>query len=51
MLSNLPEFVEFLVKCGIDSISVNIDAIDRVRMQVVKIERKLLLEALRAKRK
>lgn len=49
--SNLPEFVEFLVKCGIDSISVNIDAIDRVRMQVVKIERKLLLEALRAKRK
>jgi len=45
--SNLPEFVEFLVKAGIDSISVNIDAIDRVKMQVVKIERKLLLEALR----
>jgi len=48
--SNLPEFVEFLVKAGIDSISVNIDAIDRVRMQVVKIERKLLLEALRKSR-
>jgi pyruvate,water dikinase len=47
--SNIPEFVEFLVKCGIDSISVNIDAIDRVRMQVVKTERKLLLEALRKK--
>jgi len=47
--SNIPEFVEFLVKSGIDSISVNLDAIDRVRMQVVKIERKLLLEALREK--
>ncbi|MEM5853251.1 MAG: PEP/pyruvate-binding domain-containing protein [Candidatus Aenigmatarchaeota archaeon] len=45
--SNLPEFVEFLVKAGIDSISVNIDAIDKVRLQVAKIERKLLLEALR----
>jgi pyruvate,water dikinase len=45
--SNIPEFVEFLVKAGIDSISVNVDAIDRVKMQVVKIERKLLLEALR----
>ena len=45
--SNLPEFVEFLIKAGIDSISVNVDAIDRVKMQVVKIERKLLLEALR----
>jgi len=36
-----------LIKAGIDSISVNVDAIDRVKMQVVKIERKLLLEALR----
>jgi pyruvate,water dikinase len=45
--SNIPEFVEFLIKAGIDSISVNVDAIDRVKMQVVKIERKLLLEALR----
>jgi pyruvate,water dikinase len=45
--SNIPEFVEFLVKCGIDSISVNIDAIDKVRSQVIKIEKKLLLDALR----
>ena len=45
--SNIPEFVEFLVKCGIDSISVNMDAIDKVRILVVRTERKLLLEALR----
>jgi len=47
--SNIPEFVEFLVKCGIDSISVNIDAIDKVRVQVIMVERKLLLEAMRKK--
>lgn len=48
--SNLPDFVEFLVEKGIDSISVNIDAIDRVKIQVAKIEKKLLLEALRQKK-
>jgi len=47
--SNIPEFVEFLVKCGINSISVNIDAIDKVRNTVIKAEKKLLLEALREK--
>ena len=35
--SNMPRFVEFLVRSGIDSISVNIDAIDKVKKQVMKI--------------
>jgi len=45
--NNIPEFVEFLVKCGIDSISLNMDAIDRVRNQVMKIERRILVEAMK----
>ena len=45
--SNIPQFVEFLVKSGIDSISANIDAIDKVKNMVIKTEKKLLLEALR----
>lgn len=45
-----PEMVEFLVHQGIDSISVNIDAVDNVREIVAKTERKLLLEAERRKR-
>jgi len=48
--SNIPQFVEFLVRAGIDSISVNIDAIDKVRANVIRTEKKLLLEALREKR-
>ncbi len=44
--SNYPEFVEFLVKCGITSISVNIDAIDRVRRKIAEVERKILKEIL-----
>jgi pyruvate,water dikinase len=47
--SNIPQFVEFLVRAGIDSISVNIDAIDKVRANVIRTEKKLLLEALREK--
>jgi pyruvate,water dikinase len=37
--SNRPEMVEFLVKAGISSISVNIDAIDKVRVQVNELEK------------
>jgi len=37
--SNYPEIVDYLVKCGIDSLSVNIDAIAKVRKQVAEIER------------
>jgi len=42
-----PELVEFLVREGIDSISVNPDAVVRVRRQVASIERKIMLEKLR----
>nr|MEB3859739.1 phosphoenolpyruvate synthase [Desulfurococcales archaeon] len=39
-----PEIVEFLVRKGIDSISVNPDAVINVRRLVASIERKILLE-------
>ncbi|MDD4353857.1 MAG: PEP-utilizing enzyme [Candidatus Nanoarchaeia archaeon] len=39
------EFTKFLVKCGIDKISVNPDVIERTRSIVAQIEHKLLLEA------
>ncbi len=41
-----PEFAEELVKLGIDSISVNPDAIELIRETVARIERKILLEKL-----
>jgi len=44
--SNLPDFAEFLVRCGIDSISVNNDAVVRTRQLVASLEQKLLLERL-----
>lgn len=48
--SNLPDFAEFLVRCGIDSISVNNDAVVRTRQFVASIEQKILLEqALRSR--
>ncbi|MEM1847062.1 MAG: pyruvate, water dikinase [Acidilobaceae archaeon] len=42
-----PEIVEFLVREGIDSISVNPDAVVSTRMSVASIERKLMLERIR----
>jgi len=42
--SNLPDFAEFLVRCGIDSISVNNDAVVNTRRLVASIEQKILLE-------
>jgi len=42
--SNLPDFAEFLVRCGIDSISVNADAVISTRQLVASIEQKILLE-------
>ena len=42
--SNLPDFTEFLVRCGIDSISVNNDALVTTRRLVASIEQKILLE-------
>jgi len=44
--SNLPDFAEFLVRCGIDSISVNADAVINTRKMVASLEQKMLLEDL-----
>ncbi len=44
--SNLPDFAEFLVRVGIDSISVNNDAVITTRKNVAGIEQKILLERL-----
>jgi pyruvate,water dikinase len=42
--SNLPDFAEFLVRSGIDSISVNNDAVMSTRQLVASVERRILLE-------
>ncbi|MEM4139127.1 MAG: putative PEP-binding protein, partial [Sulfolobaceae archaeon] len=42
-----PEIVEFLVREGIDSISVNPDAVIQTRRLVASIERKLILEGIK----
>jgi pyruvate,water dikinase len=44
--SNLPDFAEFLVRVGIDSISVNNDAVIATRKNVASIEQKIILERL-----
>jgi pyruvate,water dikinase len=44
--SNLPDFAEFLVRNGIDSISVNNDAVIATRKLVSSIEQKIILERL-----
>jgi pyruvate,water dikinase len=44
--SNLPDFAEFLVRTGIDSISVNNDAVIATRKLVASIEQKIILERL-----
>ena len=44
--SNLPDFAEFLVRVGIDSISVNNDAVIVTRKNVASIEQKIILERL-----
>ena len=44
--SNLPDFAEFLVRVGIDSISVNNDAVTATKKLVASIEQKIILERL-----
>jgi pyruvate, water dikinase len=44
--SNLPDFAEFLVRVGIDSISVNNDAVVSTRKHVASVEQKIILERL-----
>jgi pyruvate,water dikinase len=44
--SNLPDFAEFLVRAGIDSISVNNDAVTTTRRNVAQVEQKIILERL-----
>jgi pyruvate,water dikinase len=44
--SNLPEFAEFLVRAGIDSISVNNDAVVVTKQNVAAVEQKIILERL-----
>jgi len=44
--SNLPDFAEFLVRVGIDSISVNNDAVAATKKLVASIEQKIILERL-----
>jgi pyruvate,water dikinase len=44
--SNLPDFAEFLVRAGIDSISVNNDAVLATKKHVASIEQKIILERL-----
>jgi len=42
-----PEVVEYLVRIGVDSISVNPDAVVRVRRHVASLEKKMMLDLLR----
>ncbi|MFB3888957.1 MAG: phosphoenolpyruvate synthase [Candidatus Bathyarchaeia archaeon] len=44
--SNYPDFAEFLVRTGIDSISVNNDAVVATRAFVASVEQKIILERL-----
>jgi pyruvate,water dikinase len=48
--SNLPDFAEFLVRAGIDSISVNNDAVVATKKLVASIEQKMILELLAEQR-
>jgi pyruvate,water dikinase len=45
--SNIPELVDFLVECGIDSVSVELDALQKVRMRVMQKEKLMLMDAMK----
>ncbi len=42
-----PEFIEFLIKNGIDSIICDVDNIDETKKKIAKAEKKLILKAVR----
>jgi len=48
--SNKPEIVKFLIKCGITSISVNVDAIEKVRKAISESEKELLSELIKERK-
>jgi len=39
--SDFPEFAEFLVECGIDSISLNPDTVVKTRLKIAEVEKRL----------
>ncbi|GAI89072.1 unnamed protein product, partial [marine sediment metagenome] len=39
--SDFPDFAQFLVKCGIDSISLNPDSVIKTTLSILEMERKL----------
>jgi pyruvate,water dikinase len=45
-----PEYAELLVRLGIDSVSVSVDAVDRTRRLIASAEQRVLLEAARDSR-
>ena len=45
-----PEFCEFLIKSGIDSISVNPDTVKFTKKLVAQVEQRVMLDALRSRR-
>ncbi|MCW3134888.1 MAG: phosphoenolpyruvate synthase [Methanophagales archaeon] len=47
--SDFPEFAEFLVECGIDSMSLNPDAIISTRLNVAEVERRIKRDVYRDK--
>jgi pyruvate,water dikinase len=48
--SNYPEYLEFLLREGATSVSVNPDVVNRTRLMVASLEQKLVLEELRRAR-
>ena len=42
-----PEFIEFLIKNGVDSITCEIDNVDETKKKIAKAEKKLILKAVR----
>jgi len=39
--SDFPDFAQFLVRCGIDSISLNPDTVIKTRLKIAEEERKI----------